>query len=370
MTARTTGERDMIERLGITRRRALQGAGAAAGAIGAPWIGARAADTLVVHAYGGEYQEVLVKTTVEPFEKKFGVKVTYDQGGTASETYAKIRAGRGTPGFDVAAELTEPEVILGAKENLLEKITEQEVPNLKHVWKKSRELVPPNAVVDYYQYLALIWNKDKLEKPDSWLDYWDPGKRYGDKVKGFVINYNPANLLSVYALIMAAKVGGGGTDNMAPAWELLKKQKPYVGTVVTTSAQAAPYFENGQVWLSPYWSARAGWYIEHKYPIEMTVPKEGTIALGGCAAVPVGAANKKLAFEFLNFRLDPEVQHNFCLGYHCSPGRPDLADWPKDFAATQITTQEQMDKLVFVDSAAIGQKRRDWTLQWQEIMGA
>jgi len=212
MTARTTGERDMIERLGITRRRALQGAGAAAGAIGAPWIGARAADTLVVHAYGGEYQEVFVKTTVEPFEKKFGVKVTYDQGGTASETYAKIRAGRGTPGFDVAAELTEPEVILGAKENLLEKITEQEVPNLKHVWKKSRELVPPNAVVDYYQYLALIWNKDKLEKPDSWLDYWDPGKRYGDKVKGFVINYNPANLLSVYALIMAAKVGADAEE--------------------------------------------------------------------------------------------------------------------------------------------------------------
>src|SRR5215475_4982909 len=255
----------MNQPIPLKRRRVLQGlaASAAASAVGAPRIGARAAETLVVTAFGGEYQEVIQKTTIEPFEKKFGVKITYDQGGTASETYAKIRAARGAPGFDVAAELTESETILGAKEGLLEKITEENVPNLKHVWPKSRELVPPYSAVIYYQYLALIWNKSKLEKPESWLDYWAPDQRYGDKVKGYLIEYNPVNLLSVYALIMAAKLGGGGVDNMAPAFELLKRQKPYVGTVVTTSAQAAPYFENGQVWLSPFWSGRSGWYIEH-----------------------------------------------------------------------------------------------------------
>ena len=59
-------------------------------------------------------------------------------------------------------------------------------------------------------------------------------------------------------------------------------------------------------------------------------------------AVPVGADNKKLAFEFINFRLDPEVQRAFYLAYHSSPGRPDITDWPADFAATQIVTEQKM----------------------------
>src|SRR4030095_179580 len=109
-------------------------------------------------------------------------------------------------------------------------------------------------------------NKDKIDKPGAWSDYWQPEKRYGAKVKGHIINYNPANLLSVYALIHAAELGGGRTSNMDPAWAILKAQKPYVGVVVTTSAEAAPHFESGEVWLSPYWSARAGYYISRGIP--------------------------------------------------------------------------------------------------------
>jgi putative spermidine/putrescine transport system substrate-binding protein len=356
----------------VNRRRLLQGAAATAataGMVGMPAIVARAADTLTVNGYGAEYQEVFLKTVVEPFERKFSVKVTYDPTGTATENYAKIRASRGSPGFDVAGELTPPELIAGNKEKLLEPLTEKEIPNLKYVFKKSREIIPPVGIVHSFQYTALIWNTSKLDKPESWNDYWSPGQKYGDKVKGSVINFNPGNLLSVYALIMAAKLGGGGVEKMDAAWEILKKQKPYVGTVVTTSAQAAPYFENGQVWIAPYWSARSIYYRDKGHPIDLTIPKEGTIALGNCGAVPVGSKNKKLAFEFLNFRLDPDIQRNFHLGYKSSPARPDIADWPKDYADVQITTEAKMAAIEFPDSEVISAKRREWTLRWQEIMG-
>lgn len=356
----------------VSRRTLLKGAGAGAvaGTVGGPFvISASAAETLVVNAYGGEFQDVFLKTTVEPFEKKFGVKVIYDDAGSASEDYAKIRAARGAPGFDVAAELTPPEIFLGQREKLLEPLTEKEIPNLKHVWKKSLDIIPNTGIVHTYQYTALIWNKKKIDKPDSWADYWMPGAKYGDKIKGYVINFNPANLLSVYALIMAAKLKGGGVENLTPAWDILKAQKPYVGTVVTTSAQAAPYFENEQVWIAPYWSARAAYYEASGYPIGITIPKEGTIGLANCAGVPIGAKNKKLAYEFLNFRLDRDVQRAFHLGYFSSPGRPDITDWPKEFAETQIVTQKQMDATDFPDSEIIGAKRREWTMKWQEVMG-
>ncbi|MGH8631379.1 MAG: ABC transporter substrate-binding protein, partial [Burkholderiales bacterium] len=214
-----------------------------------------------------------------------------------------------------------------------------------------------------------VYNKEKIERPRSWADYWEPQKRYGDKIKGHVINYHPANLLSVYALIHAAQLGGGGVDNMEPAWARLKAQKPYVGVLVTGSPEAVPHFENGQVWISPYWSGRSGYYIDRGLPFEMLIPQEGVIGLFDVACVPAGAKNRKLAYEFLNWRLDKEIQRQWALAYFTSPTRSDIIDLPAKFAASQIVTREQMAKTQFPDSDVIGARRKDWTLKWQEIMG-
>ena len=258
------------------KRRELLKRGAAL-AVAAPYvITARSQETLIVNTQGGEYQELVEKVVIQPFEKKFGVKVIHDATGTASQDYAKIRAARGAPGFDVAGLLTPPEVMLGVKEGLLEKLTEREVPNLKHLWDKTWQVIPGGSGAPHtLQYAALVYNKEKLERPRSWADYWEPQKKYGEKIKGHVINYNPANLLSVYALIHAAQLGKGGVENMDPAWARLKAQKPYVGVVVTGSAEAVPHFENGQVWISPYWSARSGYYIDRGLPFEMVIPAGG-----------------------------------------------------------------------------------------------
>jgi putative spermidine/putrescine transport system substrate-binding protein len=156
---------------------------------------------------------------------------------------------------------------------------------------------------------------------------------------------------------------------MDAAWKLLEEQKPYVGFVAASSAQAVPYMENEQVWIMPFWSGRSGVYVSRGMPYGMTVPKEGTIALGNCSAVPIGAANKKLAFEFMNFRLEPEIQRAFCLAYFASPGRMDMGDWPEAFAANQITTEQKMATMVFPDDQLLAREQRDWTLRWQEIMG-
>lgn len=354
---------------GITRRTALAGAAAGAGILATPAIiPAIAAETLVVNTQGGEYQQIVEETVLKPFEQKFGVEVVNDPTGTAAQDYAKIRAARGAPGFDVANTLTPAEVILGAEEGLLERVSEAEVPNLKFAWDKSSEIIPPYGVPHTYMFAGLIYNTEEVERPNSWAAYWKPAAAYGERIKGHVIAFHPNNLLAVYALIHAAELGGGGVENMAPAFELLRQQKPYVGPVVTGSSEAVPYFENGEVWIAPYWSARAGYYIDRGLPLGLVVPKEGVNGLSDVAAIPVGASNKKLALEFLNFRLDKDVQRAFSLAYHSSPGRGDIGDWPEEFAQRQITTEAEMARLSFPDSGVIGAKRKDWTLTWQEVM--
>src|SRR5689334_9332135 len=153
----------------IDRRDFIKRASAAAAAgLAAPYVWSqRTDDTLVVNSFGGEYQELFEKNIIEPFQKKFGVKVVHDATGTSSQDYAKIRASKGAPGFDVAAALSPPEVVLGAKENLLEKLTEKEVPNIKYTWEKARAALPPVAAIHTLQFDSLLYNKDKLDKPGS-----------------------------------------------------------------------------------------------------------------------------------------------------------------------------------------------------------
>jgi spermidine/putrescine-binding protein len=217
--------------------------------------------------------------------------------------------------------------------------------------------------------MTLLWNTKNLDKPASWAAYWMPETLNKPAVKGHLLGHDPgSNMLEVYALIMAAKLKGGGVNDMTSAWDLLQNQKPWLGAVLQTSAQAAPYFENDQVWLTPYWSGRAGYYASKGYPLGFTIPDEGTIGIAGVSAVPVGATNKKMAFEFINFRLNPEIQRAFCLGYFSSPARPDITDWPAAFADSQITTQAKMDRLELPDAVVLGKQRNAWVLKWKEIM--
>ena len=139
----------------ISRRELLKTTAAAVPALAAPAFIARTADTLTIAAFGGEFKPLFIQNVIEPFEKKFSVKVTYDDSGGLAY-FARIRAAKGSPGFDIAAQISAPDIILGAKENLLEKITEKEVPNLKYCFKKSAELIPPYGVIQHYQSLAAL----------------------------------------------------------------------------------------------------------------------------------------------------------------------------------------------------------------------
>lgn len=353
-----------------SRRTLLKASAAAAGvALSMPPTISQAADTLVVNSQGGEYQELFERTVIRPFEKKFGVQVVHDPVGLSSQDYARIRASRGAPGFDVAAVLTAVELNLGAREGYLEKISEREVPNLKHVWEQSRSL-PSVGVCHSVQYATLIHLKKHLEAPTSWMDYWHPEAKYGEKIKGRVLTFNPASLLATFTLIAGAEASGGSALNMEPAWANLAHLKPYVGSVQTAIAAAIAVLQQERVWLMPCWSARANYYLNSGMDIGVTVPKEGTMAFHECAAVPTGATNKKLAFEFLNFMLEPEIQSAYCQAYQISPGRGDITSWPAAFVAQQITTPEKMANLRFADLALVADKTREWTLRWQEVMGA
>ena len=200
---------------------------------------------------------------LQPFEKKFGVKVVHDATGTSSQDYAKIRASRGAPGFDVAAALSPPEVDPRrqgepAREDHREGSAEHQV----HVGEGARRAAARSASCTRCSSTRCSTTRTRSSGRARGPTTGSREKRYGAKIKGHVINYNPANLLSVYALIHAAELGGGSADEHGPGVGAAQGAEAVGRRRRHGSAEAAPHFENGEVWISPYWSARAGYYIE------------------------------------------------------------------------------------------------------------
>ena len=369
---RRTNFRPTSESRGLSRRQVLKGAAAtAAFAAGmGPSIVSGASDELIISAYGGEFEKIYKKTIVEPFEKKFGVKVTYDPAGSSSQKYARIRATKGNPGFDVAAEQAPEDILLGQREGLILPITESDVPENAKIFARARNVIPPYGVMHSLQYVGLLYNPDHLEAPDSWWHYWEAWKKYDEKIKKRILMFNTGNVGTLYLLITGAELAGGGINNMDPVWPMLEALKPYIGPTMQNSIEAVPYYENEEVWLSPYWSARSSLFISQGLNMRLVAPKEGVYGLASCSSIPIGTKNKKLAYEFLNFRISQEVQREFCLGYHISPTRGDITDWPDWFAQTQFITEESWERVNIADPETIGAKRGEWTVKWQEIMGA
>lgn len=353
----------------IKRRTVL---GLAAGALAAPAFvrSALAKETLTIAGYGGEFAQIYRDTMIAPFEKKFNVSVIYDDSGLEAAHYAKLRASGGYSGFDIGAEFTADTITLGAREGLLAEITEKEVPNLKYVWPQSKTILPPFAVVRNYIQIALMYHNKRIEEPTSWLDYWQAHKKYGDDISKKIATPGLPNYVqALYTLIMGARAAGGSERDLEPVWELLAELKPYIGPVLDNSAAGVPYLENEQLTILPYWTSRASYYAARGFPYGVaTKMKEGTIGHAAAGVVAAKSPKKDLAFEFLNFTLEPEPQKAFCEAFFSGPGRPDITGWSPEFAATQVVTQEQMDAVYFPDMEYLATQRRAISERWQDIM--
>ncbi len=76
--------------------------------------GSACAEALVVNSYGGPYEAIIEERIIKPFEEKTGIDVVYDAVGSASQDYAKIKATKGQPGFDVVV-MTASQALQGCK---------------------------------------------------------------------------------------------------------------------------------------------------------------------------------------------------------------------------------------------------------------
>ena len=308
----------------------------------------------------GPEAEALKKYVIDPFIKETGANIVVEYGHTTA-SIAKIRAQKDDPQLDVVL-LDDIGVYTLAREGLLDQLDLSKLENAKYIF--------PNYVlanshgIGVTTYIATILYNTKLmaTAPTSWNDLWDP------KYKGKVV-LPPANVARAPLLaLMAAKLNGGGIDNMAPAWPKLQELKPNVYSFLENRALSAEDFRSGQaamtIDLVAFWKP----YVEKGVPVAMAGDlKEGFFAFTGAASlVKGGKGNRELAYAFIDKVLSAEAQRGFAEDNWFGPTNRNVKV-SLEAAKYMAVTPEQVARAIPLDQLKMLDLRPEIIKQWNTI---
>ncbi|WP_421951687.1 ABC transporter substrate-binding protein [Pelagibacterium sp.] len=316
------------------------------------------AQELIVNSYGGPYADIIQERIIKPFEEETGIRVIYDAVGTASEDYAKIKATRGNPGFDVNV-MTATQSLDGCRDGFLEVLTEDNVPNLAYLDPAVRDLAGDCAAVHELQYVALLWRTDYLpEPPTSWSVLEQ------DELNGKIVLPNFGNIMAANMLQIFSSMEGGDPNEVDAGFAKMVELAPRAIAFPDTSALMDRYLREGQAWAMPYFSGRAQLMKDEGVPVDFTIPEEGSVPLVSTLNIPIGAPNKEAALQFVNFFLEKTSQEAWAEGYKVGSARSDI-EVSEELQETQITTSEAIQQLILPDLAVMAERLPEWGERWE-----
>lgn len=321
--------------------------------------GTARAETLIINSYGGPYEDIIRERIIEPFEKRFGIDVVYDAVGSAQQDYAKIKATKGRPGFDLVV-MTASQSLQGCEDGLLEKLAPTSIPNLNTLQADLVAVAGECGAVHEVQYLSLLYRTDKFAAdPVSWTALLEP------ELSKRVILPTFQNIMAVYLLEMMSVTNGGDLiDNVDPGFDAMAKVSAQSVGFEQSSAILESYLREGTDWAMPFWNGRAQLMVDEGLPVDYIRPKEGTIPLVATLNIPVGAANKDAARKFIDFFLEKSSQEAWVAGYRVGSARGDISV-PEELKDRQLASGPDGDRLHLPDLLRLQEKLPEWAERWE-----
>jgi putrescine transport system substrate-binding protein len=261
--------------------------------------------------------------TIKDFEKKTGIKVTYDV--FDSNDVLETRLLAGNSGFDVvvpSASFLERQI----KAGVFQKLDKGQLPNLKNMDPDIMQRVglhDPNnehSIPYLWGTTGLGYNADKIKKIlgdtplDSWNFLFDPKLAAKFKDCGISVLDAPDELLKITLNYLGRDPNSQKEEDLQVAEKKLLSIRPYIRKI--HSSQYIEDLANGDLCLALGWSGdilqardraeEAGKGVVVKYAI----PKEGTVVWFDMLAIPADAKHPKNAHELINYLMEPQVAAN------------------------------------------------------------
>lgn len=339
------------ETQGLSRRALLDALGTAAlgSALLTQLAGvARAAEQPVTTlGYGGAWKRAILAAFVDPFTKKTGIPVRYQE----PYAFAKLRAMHEAKAQQIdVVLLTGNEVIMAERMKLMAPIDWSVVDRSA---LSAVQLQHPNVVGGESQSMLVCYSKKKwpgADHPNSWADLWNvekfPGRR---SLRRDVV-------WTIEASLMA---DGAKEENYYPidvdrAFRSLDRIKPHVKTWWSDNSLSQQLMEQEEVDLIMMANGRATQSIvDHKAPFEMVW--NGALWDGTSQGwiVPVGCPNPKGGMKFLDFVGRAEFQAVFARLLYYAPQNTRAFDFIDPSLAKMLPS--------YPDNAKLAHRMRyDW----------
>ena len=255
--------------------------------------------TLNVFNYGDYINEDLIKK----FEEETGIDVIYDTYESNETMYQKVRNSPGTYDLIFPSDYMVEKMI---KQDMLEKINFDNIPNYVHIGDEYKNLVydPNNEYSVPYMWgtIGIIYNADNItDEIDSWNDLWN------EKYKGEIFMFDSIrDTLAISLVKLGYSLNSINEEELDKASQELVKQKPLVQSYVMDEVKDKMI--NGEANFATVYSGDAI-YIQDEAPdlnLQYVVPKEGSNIWFDTMVIPKGAKHKEAAEAFINFLSDPE----------------------------------------------------------------
>ncbi len=266
------------------------------------------------------WSDYIADTTIADFEKKTGIKVTYDVFDSNEVLETKLLAGR--TGYDIVVP-TAPFLERQIKAGVFLKLDKSRLPNLANmdpeIMERTARHDPGNEHSVNYLWgtiglgynVAMVRKALGTDKIDSWSAILEPENAAKLARCGIAILDAPTDVFGSVAIYRGLDPNSEKLEDLAVVEETLTKIRPHVKYFHSSS-----YINDlaaGEICLALGWNGDIlqardrGAAAAKPVNVAYTIPKEGAIIYFDMLAIPADAPHPGNAHEFLNFMMDPAV---------------------------------------------------------------
>jgi spermidine/putrescine transport system substrate-binding protein len=231
-----------------------------------------------------------------------------------------------------------------SRQGWLTPITEQDVPNKKHIFSRWGEAFPDAkeyAVPYFWGTMGIAYRKDLVKTPiTSWKQLLNPAP----ELQGKVTMIKDAR--DMMAVALKSKGQSINTADMKALYEaetLLLAQKPHVNNYSYISLTKESALLKGDVLAALIYSGDALMLADQDENITYVVPDEGTNIWIDYLLVSKTSRKKKLAMDLINFLNEPKNAAQLAqYVFYATPNRAAEKLLPKDFLNDPVVYPKQL----------------------------
>ena len=314
---------------------------------------------LVLSTYGLS-EDISAEEVYAPFEQEFNCEIVTETGGT-NDRYTKLAADSQSS-IDVI-ELSQAMTAKGIEEGLFEDIDLSKIENAKDMITAAKTMAEAGQGVAYtINSIGIMYDPNAVDfEIKSFDDLWDERLQGMVSIPEITTTFGPA---MVY---MPSDHAGADikSDQAEAAFQALEQLKPNLVKTYTKSSDLINMFTSGEVAVAVVGDFGVP-TIQAANPDLVYMTPDTTYANFNTISITKNCKNKELAYEYLNYRLSPQLQAKTGKALNEAPTNSKVEFTEEE--SKNMTYGENAANAKVLDYSFVNPQLNAWIDQWNRII--